>query len=211
MLYNMDSYGRSSKIPHDYLLKIIIIGDSGVGKSSLLMRFAEGSFTSSFITTIGIDFKVKIIDIDGKKVKLQIWDTAGQERFRTITTAYYKNAMGVLLVYDVTDKPSFDHIRYWIRDINAHGEANVCKIIVGNKNDMTSNKVVMTEDIQKLSEEYGVTYYETSAKDDINVTKIFTDISRLIIQKQKEKASTLLSVPITNHQIENRKLCCKTS
>jgi len=93
--------------PYDYLIKLLMIGDSGVGKSCLLLRFSDDSFTTSFITTIGIDFKIKTVEIEGKRVKLQIWDTAGQERFRTITTAYYRGAMGILLVYDITDEQSF--------------------------------------------------------------------------------------------------------
>ena len=96
---------------YDSLIKLLLIGDSGVGKSCLLLRFSEDSFQTSFITTIGIDFKIRTIEMDGKRVKLQIWDTAGQERFRTITQAYYRGAMGILLVYDVTDEASFNNIR----------------------------------------------------------------------------------------------------
>eukprot|EP01097_Dermamoeba_algensis_P006746 TRINITY_DN420_c0_g1_i4.p1 TRINITY_DN420_c0_g1~~TRINITY_DN420_c0_g1_i4.p1 ORF type:complete len:135 (-),score=16.19 TRINITY_DN420_c0_g1_i4:474-878(-) len=98
---------------YDYLIKLLLIGDSGVGKSCLLLRFSDDSFTPSFITTIGIDFKIRTIELDGKKIKLQIWDTAGQERFRTITTAYYRGAMGILLVYDVTDEKSFGSIFFF--------------------------------------------------------------------------------------------------
>ncbi|KAL4341336.1 hypothetical protein GQ457_08G012770 [Hibiscus cannabinus] len=121
---------------YDYLIKLLLIGDSGVGKSCLLLRFSDGSFTTSFITTIGIDFKIRTVELDGKRIKLQIWDTAGQERFRTITTAYYRGAMGILLVYDVTDESSFNNIRNWIRNIEQHASDNVNKILVGNKADM---------------------------------------------------------------------------
>ncbi|KAJ8538363.1 hypothetical protein K7X08_014903 [Anisodus acutangulus] len=99
-----------ARADYDYLIKLLLIGDSGVGKSCLLLRFSDGSFTTSFITTIGIDFKIRTIELDGKRIKLQIWDTAGQERFRTITTAYYRGAMGILLVYDVTDESSFNRV-----------------------------------------------------------------------------------------------------
>lgn len=102
------------------LIKLLLIGDSGVGKSCLLLRFSDDSFTPSFITTIGIDFKIRTITLDGKRIKLQIWDTAGQERFRTITTAYYRGAMGILLVYDVTDEKSFGNIRNWVKNIEQH-------------------------------------------------------------------------------------------
>ncbi|TMW96483.1 hypothetical protein EJD97_007281 [Solanum chilense] len=125
---------------YDHLIKLLLIGDSGVGKSCLLLRFSDGSFTTSFIITIGIDFKIKTVELDGKRIKLQIWDTAGQERFRTITTAYYRGAMGILLVYDVTDESSFNNIRNWIRNIEQHASDNVNKILVGNKADMDESK-----------------------------------------------------------------------
>eukprot|EP00124_Ichthyophonus_hoferi_P002977 Ihof_evm1s231 gene=Ihof_evmTU1s231 len=121
---------------YDYLIKLLLIGDSGVGKSCLLMRFCEDTFTPSFITTIGIDFKVRTVTLDGKKIKLQIWDTAGQERFRTITTAYYRGAMGILLVYDVTNRQSFENTRTWLKNIEQHAVEDVNKAIIGNKADM---------------------------------------------------------------------------
>ncbi|KAF5395755.1 Multiple EGF -domains 8 [Paragonimus heterotremus] len=106
---------------YDYLFKLLLIGDSGVGKTCLLFRFSEDDFNSTFIATIGIDFKIRTIDIEGKKIKLQIWDTAGQERFRTITTAYYRGAMGIMLVYDVTNVKSFKNINLWMRNIDQVG------------------------------------------------------------------------------------------
>lgn len=163
---------------YDFLIKLLLIGDSGVGKSCLLLRFSDDSFTTSFITTIGIDFKIKTIELDGKRIKLQIWDTAGQERFRTITTAYYRGAMGILLVYDVTDEQSFQNIRNWIRNIEQHAADNVDKILVGNKCDMISEKVVETARGQALADEYSIKFFETSAKSDINVVEAFTSIAQ---------------------------------
>ena len=109
---------------YDLLVKLLLIGDSGVGKSAILMRFADDSFTQSFITTIGIDFKIRTITLDGKRIKLQIWDTAGQERFKTITTAYYRGAMGILLVYDVTNESTFGSINQWVRAITQHASSS---------------------------------------------------------------------------------------
>ena len=109
---------------------------SGVGKSCLLLRYSDDSFTSSFITTIGIDFKIKSINVNESKVKLQIWDTAGQERFRTITTAYYRGAMGILLVYDVSDEASFTNVRNWMRQIDQNAAENVNRVLIGNKCDV---------------------------------------------------------------------------
>jgi Ras-related protein Rab-8A len=112
-----------------------------VGKSCLLLRFCDNSFTPSFITTIGIDFKIRTMELEGQRVKLQIWDTAGQERFRTITTAYYRGAMGIILVYDVTDERSFLNIANWIRNVEQYASPNVNKILVGNKCDMEDKRV----------------------------------------------------------------------
>lgn len=128
------SHSRTAK--YDYLIKLLLIGDSGVGKSCLLLRYSDDSFTSSFITTIGIDFKIKSILIDESKVKLQIWDTAGQERFRTITTAYYRGAMGILLIYDVTDENSFRNVGNWMKQIEINAADNVNKILIANKCDV---------------------------------------------------------------------------
>ncbi|KAG4111203.1 hypothetical protein ERO13_D13G092900v2 [Gossypium hirsutum] len=151
-----------ARADYDYLIKLLLIGDSGVGKSCLLLRFSDGSFTTSFITTIGIDFKIRTIELDGKRIKLQIWDTAGQERFRTITTAYYRGAMGILLVYDVTDESSFNNIRNWIRNIEQHASDNVNKVLVGNKADMDESKrAVPTSKGQALADEYGIKFFET--------------------------------------------------
>merc|ERR1711934_836535 len=130
-----------NKSPYDMLIKLLLIGDSGVGKSCLLCRYSDDVFNSNFITTIGIDFKIRTIELDGAKIKLQIWDTAGQERFRTITQAYYRGAMGILLVYDVTDDKSFNNIRTWMRNIEQHANTEVVKVLLGNKCDMNSRRV----------------------------------------------------------------------
>ncbi|KAL4189015.1 hypothetical protein AMTRI_Chr08g204860 [Amborella trichopoda] len=189
-----------ARADYDYLIKLLLIGDSGVGKSCLLLRFSDDSFTTSFITTIGIDslikknfridFKIRTIELDGKRIKLQIWDTAGQERFRTITTAYYRGAMGILLVYDVTDESSFNNIRNWIRNIEQHASDNVNKILVGNKADMDESKrAVPTSRGQALADEYGIKFFETSAKTNLNVEQVFFSIARDIKQRLAETDS----------------------
>ncbi|XP_044472690.1 ras-related protein RABE1c-like [Mangifera indica] len=179
-----------ARADYDYLIKLLLIGDSGVGKSCLLLRFSDDSFTTSFITTIGIDFKIRTIELDGKRIKLQIWDTAGQERFRTITTAYYRGAMGILLVYDVTDESSFNNIRNWMRNIEQHAADNVNKILVGNKADMDESKrAVPTAKGQALADEYGIKFFETSAKTNFNVEQVFFSIARDIKQRLAESDS----------------------
>lgn len=173
---------------YDYLFKLLLIGDSGVGKTSILFRFSDDSFTSTFISTIGIDFKIRTIELDGKKIKLQIWDTAGQERFRTITTAYYRGAMGIMLVYDVTSEKSFENITQWIKNIETHASDDVEKMILGNKCDMNDKRVVSTEAGEQLAEEYNVTLMETSAKSNINIEEAFTSMARNIKKKMDAKA-----------------------
>eukprot|EP01054_Gregarina_sp_Poly1_P011427 Gregarina_sp_Poly_1__11426@NODE_976_length_5498_cov_252_990794_g689_i0_p4_GENE_NODE_976_length_5498_cov_252_990794_g689_i0NODE_976_length_5498_cov_252_990794_g689_i0_p4_ORF_typecomplete_len142_score9_96Ras/PF00071_22/2_4e54Roc/PF08477_13/6e28Arf/PF00025_21/6_9e21SRPRB/PF09439_10/1_4e09Gtr1_RagA/PF04670_12/5e09MMR_HSR1/PF01926_23/3_7e06GTP_EFTU/PF00009_27/4_3e05Septin/PF00735_18/0_00014AIG1/PF04548_16/0_00029RsgA_GTPase/PF03193_16/0_15RsgA_GTPase/PF03193_16/6_9e02RsgA_GTPase/PF03193_16/32AAA_22/P len=126
---------------YDYLFKLLLIGDSGVGKSCLLLRFADDNYTESYISTIGVDFKIRTIELESKTVKLQIWDTAGQERFRTITSSYYRGAQGIIVVYDVTDRDSFDHVRQWMQEIERYAGNDVCRLLVGNKNDLTAKKV----------------------------------------------------------------------
>jgi len=204
----------SRNASYDFLIKLLLIGDSGVGKSCLLLRFSDDSFTTSFITTIGIDFKIKTIELDGKRIKLQIWDTAGQERFRTITTAYYRGAMGILLVYDVTDEQSFQNIRNWIRNIEQHAADNVDKILVGNKCDMISEKVVETARAQTLANEYQIKFFETSAKSNINVVESFTSIAQDIKRRLMDNPNAAPqngpgSIRIDNTSGSGGKKCCK--
>ena len=130
---------------YDYLAKLLIIGDSAVGKTNILLRFCENNFMSSHLTTIGIDFKIKTIDIDGKKIRLQIWDTAGQERFKTITQTYYKGAMGIVMVYSITDRDSFNALENWMRQIKTHAAENVIKVLIANKSDCTTERQVTYE------------------------------------------------------------------
>lgn len=165
--------------PHyDFLIKLLLIGDSGVGKSCLLLRFCDDAWTPSFITTIGIDFKIRTIELDGKRIKLQIWDTAGQERFRTITTAYYRGAMGILLVFDVTDEKSFSNIRTWYSNVEQHASEGVSKILVGNKSDWDEKRVISVEQGQALADELGIRYVETSAKTNAQVEDAFFTLAR---------------------------------
>eukprot|EP00123_Amoebidium_parasiticum_P013153 comp21801_c0_seq3/m.31013 comp21801_c0_seq3/g.31013 ORF comp21801_c0_seq3/g.31013 comp21801_c0_seq3/m.31013 type:complete len:211 (-) comp21801_c0_seq3:552-1184(-) len=174
---------------YDYLFKLLLIGDSGVGKTCVLFRFSDDSYNATFISTIGIDFKIRTIELDGKKIKLQIWDTAGQERFRTITTAYYRGAMGIMLVYDVTCEKSFENIRQWIRNIETHASEDVEKMVLGNKCDMDDKRMVAKERGEALAQEYNVTFLETSAKNNINVEQAFTQMAAAIKKKMDSKAA----------------------
>ncbi|XP_030586788.1 ras-related protein Rab-8B [Archocentrus centrarchus] len=174
---------------YDYLFKLLLIGDSGVGKTCLLFRFSEDSFNTTFISTIGIDFKIRTIELDGKRVKLQIWDTAGQERFRTITTAYYRGAMGIMLVYDICNEKSFENIKNWIRNIEEHASSDVEKMILGNKCDMTDRRQVSKDRGEKLAIDYGVKFLETSAKSGLNVEEAFYTMGRDILHNLSSKST----------------------
>ncbi|CDW56825.1 Ras protein Rab 35 [Trichuris trichiura] len=156
---------------YDHLFKLLIIGDSGVGKSSLLLRFADNTFSPNYITTIGVDFKIRTITVDGERVKLQIWDTAGQERFRTITSTYYRGTHGVIIVFDVTSGDSFVNVKRWLHEIDQNCE-NVQRILVGNKCDEKERRVVLQVDAQRFADQTNVQYFETSAKENLNVEEV---------------------------------------
>jgi Ras-related protein Rab-10 len=176
-----------AKQAYDYLFKILLIGDSGVGKTCILCRFSDDSFNSSFISTIGIDFKMKTIDLNGKKIKLQIWDTAGQERFYTITSTYYRGAMGIMLCYDITDGKSFDSIGKWLRNIEENANEDVVKMIIGNKCDMEDKRVITADRGQEVGKHHAIPFIETSARTNVNITRAFHDITLRILERQPEK------------------------
>jgi len=158
---------------YDYLFKLLLIGDSGVGKSCLLLRFADHTYTESYISTIGVDFKIRTVELDGKTIKLQIWDTAGQERFRTITSSYYRGAHGIIVVYDCTDLDSFNNVKQWLNEIDRYASENVQKLLVGNKVDLVSKKIVDTETGKSFADKLNISFLETSAKAATNVEKAF--------------------------------------
>lgn len=168
----------------DLLFKVLLIGDSGTGKSCILIRFAENIFSDNYISTIGVDFKIKTIEIDGKTVKMQVWDTAGQERFRTITASYYRGSNGIILVYDVTDRESFEHINYWMKEIDRLATPDVCRLLVGNKIDLEDKRAVTTEEGKALADQYGVVFIETSAKDNNNIESTFQKMAEAMQKKQ---------------------------
>jgi Ras-related protein Rab-1A len=168
---------------YDYLFKVLIIGNSGVGKSCHLLRFAEDMFSDNYISTIGVDFKIRKLDLEGKSIKLQIWDTAGQERFRTITKSYYRGSNGIVVVYDITDRESFDQVQHWMSEIDAHASADVCRLIVGNKADLNDKRAVKTEEGETLARQFGIPFLETSAKDASHVEEMFVTMTGAMKKK----------------------------
>ncbi|KAM4721168.1 ras-related protein Rab-43 [Rhinophrynus dorsalis] len=158
----------------DFLFKIVLIGDAGVGKTCVVQRFKSGVFVERQGNTIGVDFTMKTVEIQGKRVKLQIWDTAGQERFRTITQSYYRSANGAIIAYDITKKKSFASIPRWIEDVRKYAGSNIVQLLIGNKSDLHEFREVELEEAQTLAQHFDVTCaIETSAKDSSNVEEAF--------------------------------------
>lgn len=168
---------------YDFLYKVVLIGDSGVGKSNLLSRFTRNEFNLESKTTIGVEFATKSISVENKVVKAQIWDTAGQERYRAITSAYYRGAVGALLVYDICKKSSFENVDRWLNELRDHADSQIVVMLVGNKTDLKHLRAVQTEDAAFYAQRHNLAFIETSALDNSNVeqafTKILTEIYRL--------------------------------
>nr|XP_012777159.1 ras-related protein Rab-15 isoform X2 [Maylandia zebra] len=171
---------------YDFLFRLLMLGDSGVGKTCMLRRFTESDFDTTHISTIGIDFKMKTLEVDGTKVRVQIWDTAGQERYQTITKQYYRRAQGVIFVYDVTDKLSFKHIAKW------YTTQKMETILVGNKCDDSLRREVSKNQGTKLAGSYGMEFFETSASKNINISESFERLTELVLQAHKRDVDNLL-------------------
>ena len=172
----------------DITLKILLIGDSYVGKTSLLLQYIERECPENHMATIGVEFRDKIIQIDNKKVKLQVWDTSGQERYRSITKNFYRNADGVMFVCDVTKEKTFDNIKNWLIDSEQNANnSNFKKILVGNKIDLKAERAIDTEQLQNFANKKEMNFYETSAKDGTNVDHIFTELAKLILEDKSDQ------------------------
>ncbi|XP_054779031.1 ras-related protein RABA2a [Prosopis cineraria] len=172
---------------YDYLFKVVLIGDSGVGKSNLLSRFTRNEFCLESKSTIGVEFATRTLEVEGRTIKAQIWDTAGQERYRAITSAYYRGALGALLVYDVTKPTTFENVSRWLKELRDHADANIVIMLIGNKTDLKHLRAVATEDAQSYAEKEGLSFIETSALEATNVEKAFqtilAEIYRIISKK----------------------------
>jgi Ras-related protein Rab-8A len=195
----------------DYnLYKILLLGDTSVGKSCLLLRFCDNSFQEAHLTTIGLDFRLKTINLkDDRKVKIQIWDTAGEDRFRSITRNYYKGAKGILLIFDVTDKETFTHVRDWIERIHEESPEGITICLVGNKIDMNESRVISNEEGKKIADEFKIPYFETSAKSNIGVEEVFTylvkEVDTIYMNEHKEEVGRKT---VLNQKTKNKKKKC---
>ncbi|KAL1831681.1 hypothetical protein DCAR_0101671 [Daucus carota subsp. sativus] len=207
---------------YDYLFKVVLIGDSGVGKSNLLSRFTRNEFCLESKSTIGVEFATRTLQVEGRTVKAQIWDTAGQERYRAITSAYYRGALGALLVYDVTKPTTFENVSRWLKELRDHADSNIVIMLIGNKTDLKHLRAVATEDAQGFAEKEGLSFIETSALEATNVEKAFqtilAEIYRIISKKSlssNEPAATTIkegqTLVVGAQESNTKKPCCSSS
>ena len=194
---------------YDYLFKVLLLGDSDVGKSSLILRYTEETFNSKLVNSIGVDFKMKKKEIDGKIIKVQIWDTAGHERFRSITYSYYRGANAIIIVFDLSDKKSFISITEWLKQIEKHAKENVFKFLVGNKSDLVDERQVSYEEAKQYADEHDLPYIETSAKEGININELFDNSIKSFLTNTKyfwSEKNIKLNSQSTNSS--ERSACC---
>mmetsp|Transcript_6990 Transcript_6990/g.13024 ORF Transcript_6990/g.13024 Transcript_6990/m.13024 type:complete len:203 (-) Transcript_6990:170-778(-) len=198
--------------PDDNDFTLVMIGDAGVGKTALLLRFADDQFLGDYMPTVGVDFRYRKFDVDGKRVKLQIWDTAGQERFRTMTASYYRGAHGVVLVYDITNKESFEHVQGWMKSVDKYGREGVIRMVIGNKCDIESEREVQKEDLEAYAENNGVMWIETSAKSSANVNLAFKRLATRLLESQKfrqnRRETKSNNISLQSPTEGDKKRCC---
>lgn len=207
---------------YDYLFKVVLIGDSGVGKSNLLSRFTRNEFCLESKSTIGVEFATRSIEVDGKTVKAQIWDTAGQERYRAITSAYYRGAVGALLVYDITKTETYSDVEKWLRELRDHADSNIVIMLVGNKSDLKHLRMVQTDDAKAFAEKEALSFIETSALESTNVElafqQILTEIYHIVSKKalagdaegqhNLNSGTTIEVKPVGEGAIKRKSKCC---
>ena len=192
---------------YSLIFKMILIGDSGVGKTNILNRYINNKFLETTKSTVGVELGTKIEEYNNKKIKIQIWDTAGQERYKSITKTYYKGAKGVFIVYDVTIRKSFENVTTWVECVDKFAKTNVLRILVGNKTDLEDKRVISKEEGKKLAEENGLKFYEISAKTMTGLVEMFEDVAKEYVQIYEQKAIKNFQLKKTN-ETKNKRKCC---
>ena len=198
------SESKENNEEEEIKIKIMLLGESQIGKTSLIQRYVKNNFNLSYITTVGIDFQLKQIKMNNKSIKLQIWDTAGQERFKNITKSYFHSSDGFIVGYDITSRLSFTNVSTWLKEINDNAPEEIQKILIGNKCDLNEREVT-TEEGQKLAEENGMKFFETSAKNDINVKETFESITKDILDVQYKEEGESRNSLVIDRNIEKKK------
>ena len=192
----------------EFLYKILLLGDTSVGKTCFLMRYTDNTFQEIHMSTIGLDYKLKNVQLDeGKMYKIQIWDTAGQDRFRSITKNYYKGAHGIVLIYDITDKKTFENVRNWVKQIKEEVSDKVCIILVGNKIDLEQKRVVSMEEGKKMAEQFDLMFFECSCKTGVNINDAFQELVEKTVENYS-KIDDLREGNMINNKQNKKKKCC---
>ena len=199
---------------YDFIFKVLLLGNSDVGKSSLILRYVDQVWSDTFVPTIGVDFKVKTLEIDNKQIKMQIWDTAGQERFRNVISSYFRGSHGIFLIYDITNRDSFKNLENWLIEIEKNASQNVLKILIGNKSDLVDDREIKTEEGQAFANRNGMKFIETSAKMNTNVNEAFETLAKLMMEFNNEKKTlptkneTKVLNASSGKDIKTKKKCC---
>ena len=192
----------------DITIKLLLIGNAYVGKTLIVQKFIDNSFSKNTISTIGVDLQNKIVDINGKKVKYLIWDTAGEERLKTMTYSYYRGCNVILVVFDVTDRQSFDNVNNWVECIDKFAKSNVLRILVGNKIDLTDKRVVSNDEGKKLAEKYKLKYYEISALKSEGLNEMFEDAAKEYVEIYEQKCMKNFQLKKQKKKEKQKKGCC---
>eukprot|EP01098_Paradermamoeba_levis_P011037 TRINITY_DN4683_c0_g1_i1.p1 TRINITY_DN4683_c0_g1~~TRINITY_DN4683_c0_g1_i1.p1 ORF type:complete len:235 (-),score=61.84 TRINITY_DN4683_c0_g1_i1:32-736(-) len=218
---------------YDHMFKIVLIGDSGSGKTNILSRITRNTFDPASKSTIGVEFSTRVVEFDGKLIKTQIWDTAGQERYRAIASAYYRGAVAALLVFDITKYESFENVNRWFNEIRDYGSLDIVVVLIGNKYDLRAERTVEREEAEKFAKNLSLSYFETSALDATNIEEMFQATVRLVYEAMKKRpdsdddsptegkgdkgnpsgetplsAGIKITPVVENHKVESKSCCC---
>ncbi|CAF3630877.1 unnamed protein product [Rotaria sp. Silwood1] len=196
------AFNYTTEVEFDYLFKILIIGDSGVGKTTILQRFANDYFSTEYVATIGVDFQIRTLEIDSKRCKLQIWDTAGQDRFKCVVSSFYRNANGVIICFDITDLESFRNVNNWLEEVKRYCPEQTPMFLIGTKSDLKTRRMVSDDIIKAYAEKNQLSYLETSSKTNENVEKCFINFTRTLVAHTNQMEMIYKKKPIPGPEVD---------